>query len=159
MSSSWTTEIEAAVPAPRLFKATILDWHKLQDPKVGSGKIVSASPVEDDIGGVGSIRQFNFASGGPFAFIKERLDFLDVEKCEAKSTLAEGGALGIHVESSSIDIKVEPKAGGSVVKVTGTIKPLPGVNVAEVTEKARMAVTRIIKGCEAYLVANPGAYN
>ena len=63
MSSSWTTEIEAAVPAPRLFKAAILDWHTLQDPKVGSGKIVSASPVEGDIGGVGSIRQFNFASG------------------------------------------------------------------------------------------------
>ncbi|KAF3322732.1 Pathogenesis-related protein 1 [Carex littledalei] len=86
MSSSRTTEIEAAVPAPRLFKAAILDWHNLQAPEVGYGKIIGAAPVEGDIGGVGSIRQFHFASGGPFALIKERLDFLDVEKCEARST-------------------------------------------------------------------------
>jgi Pathogenesis-related protein Bet v 1 family len=61
MSSSWTTEIEAAVPAPRLFKAAILDWHNLA-PKIAPEKIVSAAPVEGD-GNVGSIRQFNFAPG------------------------------------------------------------------------------------------------
>ncbi|XP_078160736.1 pathogenesis-related protein 1-like [Carex rostrata] len=157
MSSSWTTEIEVTVPAPRLFKAAILDWHNLA-PKVSSGKVVSAAPVEGN-GGVGSIRQFNFASGGPFTLIKERLDFLDVEKCEAKSTLVEGGGLGTYVESASTHIKVEPKAGGSVVKVTGTYKPLPGVNVAEETEKAKAAFGGVIKACEAYLVANPDACN
>ncbi|KAJ4764488.1 Major pollen allergen Bet v 1-B [Rhynchospora pubera] len=157
MSSSWTFEIDSAVPAPRLFKAAILDWHNLA-PKIASDKIVSAAPVEGD-GNVGSIRQFNFAPGLPFSFVKERLDFLDVEKCEAKSTLVEGGGIGVHIESASTHIKVEPKAGGSVVKVTGTSKPLPGVDVAGESEKAKGAFTGVIKGCEAYLVANPDAYN
>jgi hypothetical protein len=98
-------------------------------------------------------------AGLPFTFVKERLDFLDVEKCEAKSTLVEGGGLGVHVESASTHIKVESNAGGSIVKVTGTYKALPGVNVAEETEKAKGTFTNVIKGCEAYLVANPGAYN
>ncbi|KAJ3699794.1 hypothetical protein LUZ61_003499 [Rhynchospora tenuis] len=157
MSSSWTTEIEAVVAAPRLFKAAILDWHNMA-PKIASDKIVSAAPVEGD-GNVGSIRQFNFAPGLPFSFVKERLDFLDVEKCEAKSTQVEGGGLGVHVESASTHIKVEPKDGTSVVKVTGTYNPLPGVDVAAETEKAKAAFSGVIKGCEAYLVANPDAYN
>ncbi|XP_078160731.1 pathogenesis-related protein 1-like [Carex rostrata] len=157
MSSTWTTEIETAVPAPRLFKAAVMDWHNLA-PKIASDKIVSAAPAEGD-GGIGSTRQFNFAPGLPFSFVKERLDSLDVEKCEAKSTLIEGGGLGIHVESASTYIKIEPKSGGSVCKVTGSYKPLPGVDVTQETEKAKAAFGGVIKGCEAYLVANPDAYN
>ncbi|KAJ3699803.1 hypothetical protein LUZ61_003508 [Rhynchospora tenuis] len=157
MSSSWTVEIDSTIPAPRLFKAAFIDWHNLA-PKVAPEKIVSAAPVSGE-GGVGSIRQFNFAPGLPFSFVKERLDFLDVEKCEAKSTLVEGGGLGVHVESASTHIKVEPKDGASVVKVTGTYNPLPGVDVAAETEKAKAAFSGVIKGCEAYLVANPDAYN
>jgi hypothetical protein len=98
-------------------------------------------------------------AGLPFTFVKERLDFIDVEKCEAKSTLVEGGGLGIHVETASTHIKIEPKVGGSVVKVAGSYKPLPGVDVAAETEKAKAAFGGVIKGCEAYLVANPDAYN
>ncbi|KAJ4793193.1 hypothetical protein LUZ62_044439 [Rhynchospora pubera] len=142
MSSTWTTEIEVAVPAPRLYKAAILDWHNLA-PKIASDKIVSAVLVE----------------GLPFSFVKERLDFLDVEKFEAKSTLLEGGGLGVHLESASTHVKVEPKAGGSVVKVTKTYKLLPGVDVAGEAEKAKAAFSGVVKGCEAYLVANPDAYN
>jgi hypothetical protein len=91
--------------------------------------------------------------------VKERLDFIDVEKCEAKSTLVEGGGISIHVETASTHIKIEPKAGGSVVKVSGSYKPLLGVDVAEEAEKAKGAFGGVIKGCEAYLVANPDAYN
>jgi hypothetical protein len=61
MSSTWTIEIETAVPAPHLFKAAVVDWHNLA-PKIASDKIVSAVPVEGT-GGVGSIRQFNFTPG------------------------------------------------------------------------------------------------
>jgi hypothetical protein len=38
-----------------------MDWHNLA-PKLSPDKVVSAAPVEGD-GGVGSIRQFNFAPG------------------------------------------------------------------------------------------------
>jgi hypothetical protein len=61
MSSSWSVDIETAVPAPRLFKAAVVDWHNLA-PKIASDKIVSAAPAEGD-GSVGSTRQFNFAPG------------------------------------------------------------------------------------------------
>ena len=61
MSSSWTTEIETAVSAPRLFKAAVMDWHNLA-PKIASDKIVSAAPAEGE-GSIGNTRQFNFAPG------------------------------------------------------------------------------------------------
>ena len=53
-----------------------------------------------------------------FGFMKERLDFLDADKCECKCTLIEGGGIGVVIETASSHIKVEPAAdGGSVVKV------------------------------------------
>jgi hypothetical protein len=56
--------------------------------------------------------------------------------------------------------KVEPAAdGGSVVKVESTYKLLPGVDEKDEEAKAKEALTAIFKGAEAYLVANPDAYN
>ena len=62
MSSTWTIEIETAVPAPRLFKAAVMDWNKLA-PKIASDKILSVVLVEGDGSSIGSIWQFNFAPG------------------------------------------------------------------------------------------------
>ena len=54
----------------------------------------------------------------PFSFMKEKLEFLDADKCECKSTVVEGGGIGVAIESAASHIKVEPAAGGgSVVKV------------------------------------------
>ncbi|KXG39554.1 pathogenesis-related protein 1-like [Sorghum bicolor] len=157
-ASSWTLEIPSPVAAPRLFRAAVMDWHTLA-PKVASHVVASAHPVEGD-GGVGSVRQFNFTSFMPFSFMKERLDFLDVDKCECKNTLVEGGGIGVAIETAASHIKVEPAAGGgSVVKVESTYKLLPGVDEKDEEVKAKEAVTAIFKGAEAYLVANPDAYN
>jgi len=96
----------------------------------------------------------------PFSFTKERLDFLDLDKCECKNTLIEGGAIGVSIETATSHIKVEPAPdGGSLVKVESTYKLLPGVEVKDEVAKAKEAVTAIFKGAEAYLVANPDAYN
>ncbi|KAJ3683667.1 hypothetical protein LUZ60_013894 [Juncus effusus] len=156
MSSSWSFEVESSVPAPRLFKAAITDWHNL-GPKIASDKVVSAVPIEGD-GSIGSIRQFNFAPGMPFAFVKEKLDFIDIEKCEVKTTMVEGGPVGTFVESSSSHIVVVPKAGGSVVKISTTYKPLPTFD-AKAVEMAKESFAGHIKIAEAYLVANPDVYN
>ncbi|CAD6210852.1 unnamed protein product [Miscanthus lutarioriparius] len=157
-TNSWTLEIPSPVAAPRLFRAAVMDWHTLA-PKVASHVVASAHPVEGD-GGVGSVRQFNFTSVMPFSFMKERLEFLDVDKCECKNTLIEGGGIGVAIETAASHIKVEPAAdGGSVVKVESTYKLLPGVDVKDEEAKAKEAVTAIFKGAEAYLVANPDAYN
>ncbi|KAJ4764480.1 Major pollen allergen Aln g 1 [Rhynchospora pubera] len=156
MSSSWSCEIESAVPAPRLFRASMMDWHNLA-PKLASDKIVSAA-VEGD-GSVGSVRQFNFAPGMPFTHVKERFDFIDIEKFEVKRSLIEGGGIGTHVESASAHTIFVPKDGGCVVKVVGTYKPLPGANTEEEAERVKGSMIGIIKTAESYLLANPDAYN
>ncbi|CAN6295404.1 unnamed protein product [Urochloa humidicola] len=155
-ANSWTLEIASPVAAPRLFRAAVMDWHTLA-PKLTSHAVASAHPVEGE-GGVGSVRQFNFTSVMPFSFMKEKLEFLDVDKCECKSTLIEGGGIGVAIETATSHIKVEPVAdGGSVVKVDATCKLLPGVEEDEIA-KAKESVTAIFKAAEAYLVANPDAY-
>ncbi|KAM0870885.1 hypothetical protein ACQ4PT_039738 [Festuca glaucescens] len=157
-TDSWTLEIESPVAAPRLFKAGVMDWHTLA-PKLAPHIIASAHPVEGE-GGVGSVRQFNFTSAMPFSIMKEKLDFLDMEKCECKSTLLEGGGIGITIETATSHIKVEATAnGGSVVKVETTYKLLPGAEVKDEITNAKDSVTNIFKAAEAYLIANPDAYN
>jgi hypothetical protein len=157
-TDSWTLEIESPVAAPRLFKAGVMDWHTLA-PKLAPHIIASAHPIEGE-GGVGSVRQFNFTSAMPFSIMKEKLDFLDMEKCECKSTLLEGGGIGITIETATSHIKVEATAnGGSVVKVETTYKLLPGAEVKDEITNAKDSLTNIFKGAEAYLIANPDAYN
>ena len=96
----------------------------------------------------------------PFNLMKERLEFIDADKCECKSTLIEGGGIGTAIETATSHIKVEPAAGGgSVVKVESTYKLLPGVEVKDEITKAKDSVTAIFKAAEAYLIANPDAYN
>ncbi|XP_051181665.1 pathogenesis-related protein 1 [Lolium perenne] len=157
-TDSWTLEIESPVAAPRLFKAGVMDWHTLA-PKLAPHIIASAHPIEGE-GGVGSVRQFNFTSAMPFSIMKEKLDFLDMEKCECKSTLLEGGGIGITIETATSHIKVEATAnGGSVVKVETTYKLLPGAEVKDEITNAKDSLTNIFKGAEAYLIANPDTYN
>ncbi|GJN08083.1 hypothetical protein PR202_ga25971 [Eleusine coracana subsp. coracana] len=155
-TNSWTLEIPSPVAAPRLFRAAVMDWHTLA-PKLASHIVVSAHPIEGD-GGVGGIRQFNFTSGMPFGYMKEKLELLDVDKCECKSTLIEGGGIGVAIETAMSHIKVEPAADdGSLVKVNSTYKLLPGVEVKDEIAKAKESVTAIFKAAEAFLIANPEA--
>lgn len=95
----------------------------------------------------------------PFRYVKERLDFIDVEKFEAKSSLIEGGGMGTHVESASSHTVFEPKDGGCVVKVVGSYTPVPGADTEEEAERVKGSFIGIIKTAEGYLVANPDAYN
>jgi len=60
--------------------------------------------------------------------------------------LGEGGGISVAIETATSHIKVEPAAGGG--------RLLPRVDV-----KAMESVTAIFKAGEAYLVANPDAYN
>jgi hypothetical protein len=95
----------------------------------------------------------------PFTLMKEKLEFLDENKCECKSTLIEGGGIGTAIETATSHIKVEPTAnGGSAVKVESTYKLLSGVEVKDEITKAKDSVTNIFKAAEAYLIANPDAY-
>ncbi|XP_039127979.1 pathogenesis-related protein 1-like [Dioscorea cayenensis subsp. rotundata] len=155
---SWIVEVESPVAAPRLFKA-LLEWHNLA-PKL-TPEIVSSAQmiILNESEGVGSVRQFNFTPVLPFEYIKERLDFVDLEKFESKHSLVEGGDLGTKLEMATTEYKFTPSStGGCAAKMVMTYKLLPGVEVTEVEEKAKGAVTAIVKAAEAYLIANPNAY-
>ncbi|KAM0906561.1 hypothetical protein ACQ4PT_016697 [Festuca glaucescens] len=146
-TNSWTLELESQVDAPRHFRACALDWHTLA-PKLAPHAIDSAHLVEGD----GNIRQFNFTSAMPFNVVKEKLEFLDVDKCECKYTIECDG-----VETAMWNIKVKPTAnGGSVANVECTYKQLPG---KDEFLKAKDTITNMFKTAEAYLITNPEAYN
>ncbi|ONK63374.1 uncharacterized protein A4U43_C07F14470 [Asparagus officinalis] len=126
-SSTVSHEIESSVSAARLFKAAMTEWHNLA-PKILPEIVSSASVVAAD-GGVGSIRQINFTSGGD---------------------------LGTKLESASSHFKLVPSSnGGCVVKLEGTYKTLPGVDASDEVAKGKEMMTNAIKAAEAYLVANP----
>ncbi|KAI4976378.1 hypothetical protein ZWY2020_049985 [Hordeum vulgare] len=156
-TNSWIHEIESSVSASRLLCVGVMDWHTLY-PKLVP-QIVSALPIEGE-GGISSVMQFNFTSAMPFNLMKERLDFIDVDNCQCKSTLIEGGGIGTAIETATSQIKVEPTAnGGSIANVESTYKLLPGVEVNDEISEAKDSVTDIFKAAEAYLIANPDAYN
>jgi hypothetical protein len=96
----------------------------------------------------------------PFTCMKERLDFVDKEKFECKSTLIEGAGIGVWIETATTHIKIEQTAdGGCVVKVEWTCKLLPGVEVKEdQLNLAKHSLAGIFKTAEEYLIANPEAY-
>ncbi|KAF3322741.1 pathogenesis-related protein 1-like protein [Carex littledalei] len=96
----------------------------------------------------------------PFSYVKEKFDFVDHEKLECKTTLLEGGGIGIKLESASSQIKFERKDdGGCVCQVVATYKLLPEVELRDESEAAKQSFVGIIKAAEAYLLANPDAYN
>jgi hypothetical protein len=157
MSSTLTSEIPSVIPAPRLFKAAILDWHNLA-AKIAADKVVSAVTIEGD-GGIGSVRQLNFGPAMPFSYEQRRLEFVDAENCEMKSSVVGGGGLGIFFESASYHIKFAPSDTGSLAKMVLTYTPTPGSNSEQFENMIKGAFQGVIKGCEAFLLGNPDAYN
>ncbi|KAL5209564.1 hypothetical protein ABZP36_005187 [Zizania latifolia] len=87
-----------------------MDWHT-QAPKIASHIVASAHPVDGD-GNVSRVRQFNFTSAMPFSHMKERLDFLDADKSECKSTLHAGGGRWHRRGDRDGDVAHQGGAGG-----------------------------------------------
>ncbi|KAM0855495.1 hypothetical protein ACQ4PT_049738 [Festuca glaucescens] len=149
-TNRWTLKLESQVSAPRKFRATVMDWHNLA-PKLAPHIVDSAHHVEGD-GGVGSVRHYNCGSAVPFNSMKKKVEFLDVEKCECKYTIECDG-----IETSTWNIKMKPTAnGGSVATVECTSK---GVEAKDMMLKAKDSAAEMFKTVEAYLIANPSAYN
>jgi hypothetical protein len=88
----------------------------------------------------------------PFNVMKKKVEYLDVDNCECKYTLECDG-----VETSTWHIKIRPTTNGaSVAKVECTSK---GTEGKDMMLKAKESATEMFKTVEAYLIANPDAYN
>ncbi|THF96861.1 hypothetical protein TEA_021285 [Camellia sinensis var. sinensis] len=129
---TFTEDIASPVPAPRLFKALILDADNLI-PKIVPQAIRSIETIQGD-GGPGS---------SPFKCLKHRID-----------------ALMDKLEFISYEMKLESDAnGGCVGKNISKYHAKPGVEIKEEEIKAgKEKASAVFKAVEAYLLANPNAY-
>ncbi|KAF8012141.1 hypothetical protein BT93_I0314 [Corymbia citriodora subsp. variegata] len=155
---TFTEDFSSPIPAPRMFKALILDGDNLI-PKLMPQAVKSVELTHGD-GGPGSIKQMNFAEGSQMKYIKHRVDALDKEKMTYSYTMVDGGELASKIESITYDVKMEATPDGGC-KGTNVSKyhPKPGFGINEEEIKAgKEKAAAVFKAVEAHLLANPEAY-
>ncbi|KAF8013942.1 hypothetical protein BT93_I1719 [Corymbia citriodora subsp. variegata] len=151
-------EFATPITPSRMFKALILDSHNLI-PKIAPQGIKSIDFVEGD-GGVGSIKQTNFADGGHLKYLKHRIDALDAENLMCKYTLIEADVVFDKIESVAYEVKFEASGdGGCVCKMTSEYHTKAGVELKEEDIKqGKDKAMGLYKVVEEYLLANPSVY-
>uniref|UniRef100_A0A2N9HIR0 Bet v I/Major latex protein domain-containing protein n=1 Tax=Fagus sylvatica TaxID=28930 RepID=A0A2N9HIR0_FAGSY len=135
---TYEAETTTVIPPARLFKAFILDADNLI-PKVAPQAIKSS--------------QFNY--------VKHRIDEIDNANFTYAYTLIEGDAISETLEKISYEIKlVASPDGGSILKNTSKYHTKGDHEIKEDQIKAgKEKAGGLFKAVEAYLLANPDAYN
>ncbi|KAL7220763.1 hypothetical protein ACSBR2_013618 [Camellia fascicularis] len=153
-----TEEYALPIPPARAFKALILDGDKLI-PKLLPQAFKSIEVIQGD-GGAGSIKQINFAEGGPFKSVKHRVDEVNKEAYKYRYTLIEGDLLMGKFEKICYEMELVPTLdGGSISKSTNKYYPLGDLVLNEEEIKAGMdKAGGMFKVVEDYLIQNPDAY-
>ncbi|KAL2453462.1 MLP-like protein [Abeliophyllum distichum] len=156
---TYDMEITSSIPAGKLFKAFVLDSDNLI-PKIMPQAIKSVEILEGD-GGVGTIKIITFGEGSQFKSIKHRVDNIDKENLTYSYSIIEGDALNDVLESINYHIKIVPTAdGGSICKNRSIYNTKGDVQITEEKIKeGKEKATGMFKAVEAYLQANPDAYN
>ncbi|XP_010278417.1 PREDICTED: pathogenesis-related protein 1-like [Nelumbo nucifera] len=159
VKGSITEEYVSKVSVERLWKASICDAHNLM-PKVVPGHIKSIELLEGD-GGVGTVKHFHFTDVmKDFEYLKDRVDVIDHANHVFKSSIIEGGLVGLKVKSYTSEIALHPTSdGGCVARVNIEYESindnlLSDEDVARVKE----GVIGTMKEFDGYLLANPEAY-
>ncbi|KAK2987134.1 hypothetical protein RJ640_019694 [Escallonia rubra] len=148
------------ISAAKVFKAFVLDSDKLI-PKILPTAFKSVEIIEGD-GGVGSIKLITFGEAtSQLKSMKHRIDGLDKENFTYSYTIVEGEALLEGIESISYHVKIVPSAdGGSVCKNRSIYHTKGDFQITKVQIKTgKEKALGIFKAVEAYLQANPDAYN
>ncbi|CAL8080363.1 unnamed protein product [Prunus armeniaca] len=156
---TYETEFTSVIPPEKLFKAFILDADNLI-PKVAPTAVKGTEILEGD-GGVGTIKKVTFGEGSQYAYVKHRVDGIDKDNLSYSYTLIEGDALSDVIEKIAYDIKlVASPNGGSIVKTISHYHTKGDVEIKEEQVKAgKEKAAGLFKLVEAYLLANPDAYN
>ncbi|XP_030463072.1 major allergen Pru ar 1-like [Syzygium oleosum] len=156
--TTFTQEFATPIAPSRMFKALILDSHNLI-PKIAPQGIKSIEFIEGD-GGVGSIKQTNFADGGHLKCLKHKIDALDSDNLVCKYSLIEGGAIFDKIESVVYEVKFEASSnGGCICKMSSEYHTKTGVELKEEDIKqGKEKAMGLYKVVEEYLLANPDVY-
>lgn len=93
--------------------------------------------------------------------MKHRVDELDKENFTCKYSIVEGDALMGMLESISYVVKIEASPeGGSICQTSSTYYTKGDIQIAEEQIKSgKERALAMFKAVEAYLLANPDAYN
>ncbi|KAF3432412.1 hypothetical protein FNV43_RR27152 [Rhamnella rubrinervis] len=156
---TYETEITSVIAPARLFKAFILDSHNILPKTVP--QVVEKVDIISGNGGPGSVYKVHFAAGNPVKYLVHQTDAVDSQNLTYSYTVPEGDVLRDVLDKYCYDIKFEASQdGGSVVKSKITYYTKAGVEISE--DQLRIGedkVAGLYKAVEAYLVANPDAYN
>ncbi|PON61985.1 Bet v I type allergen [Trema orientale] len=156
---TYESETVSAIPPARLFKAFVLDADNLI-PKVIPQAIQSVEILEGN-GGPGTIKKITFGEGSSYKYVKHRVDGLDAENFTYSYSVIEGDALGDVVEKITYETKlVASPDGGSIVKRSSQYHTKGDHEIKEESVKeGKEKASHLFKAIEAYLQANPDAYN
>ncbi|KAK7839168.1 major allergen pru ar 1 [Quercus suber] len=144
---TYTDEYTSSIPPSRLFKAVVIDAPNLIPKAFPSIEIIQGD------GGVGSIRQINFAEG--LMSLMKR-----IIHTSTLYTYIEGDALADKLESIAYEVQFEPTPeGGSKNKMTSKYYTKADVVLSEEEIKdGKDNAVEIYKIVEAYLLQNPDVY-
>ncbi|EOY06619.1 Pathogenesis-related protein 10.5 [Theobroma cacao] len=156
---TYEMEVATSIPPAKMFKAFVLDADNLI-PKVVPQAIKSSELLEGD-GGPGSIKKITFGEGSQFKYVKHKVEGIDKENFSYSYSVIEGDALMNTLEKISYETKFAAGPdGGSVCKSTGKYYTIGDTEIKEEQIKAgKERALGMYKAVEAYLLANPDAYN
>ncbi|XP_030454857.1 major allergen Pru ar 1-like [Syzygium oleosum] len=154
---TFAQELESPIASDRLFKALMLDSHVLF-PKLMPQYIKSIDLVNGD-GGVGSVRQTNFAQESLLKYAKHRIDEMDAVNFRCKYTLIEGDILSDGLKSVVYEIEfVDDGNGGSICRMSSDYCLDRDIELRdEDIEAGKDRAMELYRAVEAYLLANPTA--
>ncbi|XP_059642054.1 major allergen Pru ar 1-like [Cornus florida] len=156
---SYDMEVTSSISAAKMFKAFVLDADNLI-PKILPQAIKSVEIIQGN-GGVGTVKVISFGEGSQFKSVKHQVDGLDKENFIYSYSIIEGDALMGVLEKISYEIKIEASSdGGSVCKNSSKYHTTGEVGITEDQIKGgKEKALGMFKAVEAYLLANPVAYN
>ncbi|KAL5541895.1 hypothetical protein UlMin_009605 [Ulmus minor] len=156
---TYESEFTSTIPPARLFKAFVLDADNLI-PKIAPQAIKSAEIIEGN-GGPGTIKKITFGEGSQFNYVKHQVEGIDNDNFTYNYSLIEGDALSEKIEKISYETKLVASAdGGSIIKNSSKYHTVGDVEIKEEhVKEGKENASGLFKLIEAYLHANPDAYN
>ncbi|KAM7260319.1 hypothetical protein ACFE04_016060 [Oxalis oulophora] len=127
--------------------------------KVAAEHIKSVETLEGD-GGVGTIRKIIFHEGHG-GYIKQKIEVVDRENLQYSDSVIEGDAIVGFIEKILNENKIIPTSdGGSIVKSKSTFYTTDDTEIpVQILTEGKTKRAGMFKATEAYLLANPDAFN
>ncbi|KAJ9181862.1 hypothetical protein P3X46_005909 [Hevea brasiliensis] len=148
---NYEAEVATGIPPAKMFKVFVLDADDII-PQILPQVIKSIEILEGN-GGPGTIKKTTFAEGIEFKYVKNKIEAIDKDYFTYSYTSIEGEPWIDTLEKIYYEVKIVPSADGGVI--VRSMKPINESLIKAGEEK----IMGMFKAIEAYLLANPDAYN